>query len=72
MFYHYQSLCSYLLLLALFSAQINLQLQRLRCSRKLKDLCPASERFTAQQCEVAQFLLLEMRPPPLLPPVQLS
>lgn len=66
---HYRSHRSYLLLLARFSArQMNLQLQRPSSRRKLKDLLPAIERFIAQKCEVAQILLLEMRPPPLPPP----
>jgi len=44
-----------------------LQLQRLSCSRKLKDLFPAIERFIAEKCEAAQILLLEMCPPLFLP-----
>lgn len=45
-----------------------MQLQRLSSSRELKDLLPALERFIAWKCEVAQILLLEMRPPPPPPP----
>lgn len=63
MFSYSWSHCSHLLLLALFAARINVQLQMLSLSRKLKDLHPAGERFIAEE----QILLLGMHPP-LLPP----